>query len=101
MKTPYVILGILAVYTTLLAGPSMTYDNTKSPGLSLPAAYEIATHTLGSATNQFYCSGAGLANYWGKPMWSFSFSTTNSSPNHKVVWVYFDGSAQFPPLIER
>jgi hypothetical protein len=99
MKTRYILLSLLAVSATLLAGPFVPYDSTKPPSLSLPVAYELAAKTLGTATNQFYCSGARLDTDFGKPMWSFTFSTTNTPPHFQSVWVYFDGTARLAPNV--
>jgi len=97
MKTRFILLVLLAVSAILFAGPAVPYDTTKQPSLSLPVAYELAAKTLGTATNQFYCSGAQLDTDFGKPMWSFSFSTTNTPQHFQSVWVYFDGTARLAP----
>jgi hypothetical protein len=99
MKTRYILLTLLLVSTVLIAGPFVPYDTTKPPSLSLPAAYEIATKTLGSDTNQFYCSQAKLETDFGRPIWSFRFSTTNTPPTFQLVWVYFDGTARLAPNV--
>ena len=97
MKTRYILLTLLLVSTALIAGPFVPYDATKPPSLSLPVAYEIATKTLGSDTNRLYCSQAKLGTDFGRPMWSFQFSTTNTPAHFKSVWVYFDGTARLEP----
>jgi hypothetical protein len=96
MKTRYILLSLFIVPAVLFAKFLVPYDSTKPPGLVLPAAYEIAAHTLGSATNDFYCSQAGLSTE-GRPMWYFTFCTTNTPPKIQTVWVYFDGTTRIPP----
>jgi hypothetical protein len=95
MKVKYVLLGLLAFTTVIFAsiiGPP--YNNTKPPGLSLPAGYELAVTALGSATNQFHCVGASITTDFGAPRWSFTFYSTNTPPRWKCMTVDFGGNVQ-------
>jgi hypothetical protein len=101
MKTRYILLSLLAVSTILFATPIVPYDNAKPPSLSLPAGYEIAVATLGSATNQFHCVGANISTDFGTPSWFFSFCTTNQPPKYRWVTVEFGGKVHVEDIILR
>ena len=98
MKTRYVLLGLLAfstiVYASFVAWPP--YDYSKSPSLSLPAAYDRAIAALGSATNRYHCVRATVStDYFRDGEWDFIFVTatpTNGTPSQKFLAVYFDGT---------
>ena len=105
MKTRYILLGLIAVTTLVYASGVMPpYDNSKSPKLPLPAAYQIAVTALGSDSNRLHCVSAGVTTDFGAPRWSFNFYSTNS-PAYRVCptnmlqgWrcmtVDFDGKTQ-------
>ena len=92
MKARYILLGLLAVSTVVLARIVIPWDNTKPPTLPLPLAYQLAATTLGSATNQFHCVTARLSNDFGGPGWYFYFYSTNASVMQRCFCVKFDGT---------
>ena len=95
MKTRYILMGLVALATTIFASIVMPpYDNSKPPILSLPAAYQLAATTLGSATNQLHCVGARITTDFGAPRWSFTFCSTNTPPRTRWMTVDFEGKAQ-------
>jgi hypothetical protein len=51
---------------------------------TIPEAYQIATQTLGSRTNELVCVEAERSKKY-KGLWSFTFEGTNVS--QVVVWV--------------
>ena len=101
MKTRYIPLALLVVSTVSIAGTLPLYHTTKLPSLPLPAAYELAIKTLGTDTNQFYCSSAELLTDFGRPIWFFSFSSTNTPPRFQEVSVNSDGTAQLALKVTR
>jgi len=93
MKMRYILLGLLVVSTVVLARIVVPWDNTKTPTLPLPVAYQLAVTKLGSATNQFHCVSARLSNDFGGPGWYFSFYSTNAaSVIPRFFCVEFDGT---------
>ena len=89
------LLAVLAFTTAVWASfVQPPYDNAKSPGLSLPAAYQTAEAALGADTNRFHCVGANITTDFGAPRWSFTFYTTNSPPGWKCLTVDFAGKVQ-------
>jgi hypothetical protein len=102
MKTRYILLAVFAstasLFASLVAKP---YDNTKPPGISLPAAYALADTALGAATNQFHCIGATISTHFRDGAeWYFSFCTTNQPPTFKYVGVRFDGKVHVDDFYE-
>ena len=94
MKTRYIALVVIGFTTVLFAAPVVSYDTTKPPSLSLPAAYEVATVALGSATNQLQCISAAIytdAVVSPHGGWLFTFCSTNKPPTSKYVTVEFSG----------
>ena len=92
MKTRYILLGLVALATTVFASLVMPpWDNTKAPSLSLPAAYQLAVTSLGSATNQFHCVGASINTEFSSPGWYFTFYSTNAAARQRCFCVEFDG----------
>ena len=96
MKMRYIILLFMLVVCTVVFASHLgpPYDNSKSPTLSLPDAYQLATTALGSATNQFHCVGASITTDFGAPRWSFTFYTTNTPPRWKCMTVDFGGKTE-------
>jgi hypothetical protein len=102
MKTGFIVLFTFATATALLAGYITPYDNTKTPALSLPKAYECALVALGSATNQFHCLSASVQTTFDtRGEWFFTFYSTNSSPKPKYVTVEFSGKIHIEDLLLR
>jgi hypothetical protein len=94
MKIRHVALVAVGFATALFASSVVPYDNSKPPSLSLPAAYEVATAALASATNQFHCISAAIytdAIVSPHGGWLFTFSSTNKPPTSKYVTVEFSG----------
>jgi hypothetical protein len=92
MKIRYILLGLIALATTVFARfPSAPNDRTKPPSLPLPAAYQIAITALGQSTNQFHCVSASASAELSSPGWKFTFSSTNISVIPKCFYVEFDG----------
>jgi hypothetical protein len=94
MKIRHVALVVIGFATVLFASSVVPYDNSKPPSLSLPAAYEVATTALGSATNQFHCISAAIqtdAIVSPHGGWFFTFCSTNKPPISKFVTVEFSG----------
>jgi hypothetical protein len=101
MKKKYILLSLVALATIVFASVTMSqtrsmqhYDNSKTPKLSLPDAYQLAAIALGSATNEFHCVSAGITMDFGAPRWSFIFYSTNTPPKWKSMTVDFDGKPQ-------
>jgi hypothetical protein len=95
MKTKYIFLILVAFVTTVFASLVMPpYDNSKTPTLSLPNAYQLAIAAIGSATNQFHCVDAKITTDFGNPRWSFDFYSTNTPPKWKCMTVDFSGKTQ-------
>jgi hypothetical protein len=94
MKARYILLGFVALTTTVFALEMPPYDNSKPPALSLPAAYQLAAVALGSATNQFHCVAASITTDFGAPRWSFTFCSTNTPPKTRWMTVDFGGKTQ-------
>ena len=92
MKTRYILLAFVTlaftVYGTII-GPS--YDKSKPPTLSLPAAYQLAIAALGAATNQFHCVSATISQEISAPAWYFTFCSTNKTPTERWIIVEFGG----------
>ena len=94
MKIRHVALVAVCFATPLFASSVVPYDNSKPPSLSLPAAYEVATTALGSATNQLHCVSAAIytdAVVSPHGGWLFKFCSTNKPPTSKYVTVEFTG----------
>jgi hypothetical protein len=94
MKRRYILLSLFIVPAMLFAMP-LVVGHRQPPSLSLPAAYNLALGALGAETNQFYCVQA--ATYANRDSWTFTFCTTNSTPQVKCVVVDFDGKTHFEP----
>jgi hypothetical protein len=101
MKIRHAFLIFLAFATVLFATPIVPYNNSKPPGLSLPAGYELAVAALGSATNQFYCISASISTDFGAPGWFFTFCSTNTPQKHKWVTVEFGGKVHVEDILLR
>jgi len=95
-----IIAGSFALFASLV----QPWDNAKPPTLSLPAAYEVATTALGSATNEFHCisasiySDAVVSPHGG---WLFTFCSTNTPPTSKYVTVEFGGKFHVEDTLTR
>ena len=103
MKTRYILFASFAFAVAVFAMPRLwpSYDETKQPSLSLPAAYDKATAALGPATNRFHCVSASLDNiFFRDGEWHFLFITsspTNGAAYSWPVMVYFDGTVVTNP----
>jgi hypothetical protein len=103
MKTRYILFASFAFAVAVFAMPRLwpSYDETKQPSLSLPAAYDKATAALGPATNRFHCVSASLDNFFFRDgEWHFLFITsspTNGAAYSWPVMVYFDGTVVTNP----
>lgn len=87
------VLAALSAFASTILPP---YDNTKPPGLSLPAAYDRALTALGSDTNQFHCLSATIGTEFApEGEWHFSFCSTNSKVPPKLIVVEFSGKVIF------
>ena len=76
--------GIVTAFSTTGHGPTNSLPWTDvSPPNALPRAYDLAVHTLGSATNEFVCIEAKR----GQPalVWVFTFSNTNAARKLVIV----------------
>lgn len=99
-KLVLTLLILIALTTALFATFIYPYDKAKSPGISLPVAYERAASALGSATNQFHCINANVTTDFGPGgEWQFTFYSTNSKP--KWVTVEFNGKIHIEDVINR
>jgi hypothetical protein len=93
MKRLLTILCVLIVAVGIAYALSPIFDHKKIPPMALPDAYRIAMIALGSATNQFHCSGASFQlNPPQKDQWEFYFFNTNGIP--KTILVCGDGSSR-------
>lgn len=103
MKKRYILFGLLTIITAVFAGSYWPWDNSKSPTLSLPAAYDQALIALGSETNQLHCISAQVStDFRNDGGWRFVFYYTNNPPRSKTVYVDFvDGRTHINPLIIR
>jgi len=104
MKTRYILLGLVALATTVLASIVMPYDTSKPPSLTIPAGYELAVSALGTATNQFHCISASIytdAVVSPQGGWLFTFRSTNAPPKSKFVTVEFGGKVHVEDTLFR
>ena len=82
MKRIITIIAGLIAMTGIVAAYSTTGHDVSPPN-PLPWAYDLAVHTLGSATNEFVCIEAKR----GQPAleWVFTFSNTNAAQKLVIV----------------
>jgi len=86
----FIAVGMCGAFGTI----AVTWDSyiKKRPPISMPAAYLVATESLGVATNDFFCVAARLSTNGGRPKqigygeWSFIFCNTNG--NRKEIYVF-------------
>jgi hypothetical protein len=91
MKIRYILLSLLALSIAVFAAEAPPYDVSNPPSLPLPAAYQLAVASLGSATNQFHCVRATVSEEFGTPGWDFTFCSTNKPPKYELVTIEFTG----------
>src|ERR1700728_4032238 len=95
MKKRFIPFTLLAFCTVVFASIFLPpYDNSKTPTLPLPVAYQIAVAALGSDSNQLHCVSASIITDFGSPRWSFNFYSTITPPRWKCMTVDFGGKTQ-------
>ncbi|MDR3457549.1 MAG: hypothetical protein P4N60_08895 [Verrucomicrobiae bacterium] len=95
-----IILFATLICAGVLFARNMLYNHSITPRLPLDSAYKIAMTTLGQATNDFHCVGAGLAiSFSPDGEWLFSFCSTNG--NNRYVTVEFDGKTHVEQILVR
>ena len=93
--TKLLLMVLMALALTAIASLVMPpYDNSKTPKLSLPAAYQRAVIAMGTATNEFHCVAAGITTDFGDPRWSFTFCSTNKPVRTRWMTVDFAGKTE-------
>jgi hypothetical protein len=89
MKRLILAFALLGLATGIGLAFNAPWPDEKSPPITLPQAYAVATQALRTYTNTFHCIGAGVGySQSSDGEWLFKFCSTNR--DYKYVVVFLD-----------